>query len=359
MNSKLENPVASKPTQSKTETKADPNYNKFAASWYIVMQSKALSKEPKAIELFGQSLVAWRDQNNQPVIMERFCPHMGGDLAIGEVVEGSIQCPFHHWSFNSFGECTSIPNVDYIPDKACQITYITAEKYGYVWLWYGSKTPLFSLPESSSLEDYSHNYMPFRSQSSVKSTVRRVGESPYDYSHIVTVHDQKISAPIKLTLTNYESEKQNQLVIPPEAGFGALVEFPNDNSYMGRLDTLAKILGLHAESFTLKVDSWPGGAIITAFIDGVEKFKVLNAPTPVAQEQVIVHVLLMVKKTGNFLLDILYYLLFVWQNNVAITEDNQIFNSMKLDGGGVYIKDDLGVLKFREFYKLWVSKVEQ
>ena len=45
------------------------------------------------------------------------------------------------------------------------------------------------------------------------------------------------------------------------------------------------------------------GNIVTAFMDGVEKFKILNAPTPltqVTQEQATVHVLLMVKKTGKF-----------------------------------------------------------
>src|SRR4028118_2121749 len=357
MNSNLENPVALKLTQ--PETKVDRYEKKFAASWYIVMQSKAVSKKPKAIELFGQSLVAWRDQNGQPVIMERFCPHMGGNLAIGKVVEGCIQCPFHHWRFDSSGECTSIPDVDRIPPKARQMTYITAERYGYIWLWYGSQTPLFSLPECSAAENHSHHYMPFRFQSRVKTTVRRVVESPYDYSHIITVHNQKISEPIKFNLPNDQLAKQNQLLSLPEAWFGALIEFPSDNSYMGRLGVLAKALGLQAESFALQVDSWPSGHSITAFMDSVETFKILNAPTPLTEDEAIVHVLLMVKKTGKLWLDIVYYLLFIWQIKVVTTEDNQIFDNTKLGGGGVYINHDVGVLKYREFYKLWVDKVEE
>ena len=28
------------------------------------------------------------------------CPHMGGPLSCGKVVDGSVQCPWHEWRFN-------------------------------------------------------------------------------------------------------------------------------------------------------------------------------------------------------------------------------------------------------------------
>jgi aminopyrrolnitrin oxygenase len=360
MNNKTENYIAPKRTQ--VEAKVDNVDNKdksFAASWYVVMQSSDLPEKPIAIELFGQPLVAWRDQNGHPIIMERYCSHMGGNLVIGKVVEGCIQCPFHHWRFDSSGECVSIPDVEHIPPKARQMAYVTAERYGYIWVWYGSQTPLFSLPNLPFAEAQSHDYMPFRFQSSVATTVRRVVESPYDYSHIVTAHNQKISGPIQCTLLdNQHLASQNELPNNKEPWFGALIEFPSDNSYAGRLGLVAKALGLYAKSFSLQVDSWPSGHSITSSMDGVEIFKILNAPTPLTKEKAVVHVLLMVKKTGSVWRDIIYYFLFIWQIKIVTTEDNQIFDNTKLGGGGAYVKNDFGVLKFREFYQYWVNKVD-
>lgn len=58
---------------------------KLAASWYIAMHSKLLTKKPKAIELFGRTLVAWRDKTDKPVIMERYCSHMGMGCVTAQV----------------------------------------------------------------------------------------------------------------------------------------------------------------------------------------------------------------------------------------------------------------------------------
>jgi aminopyrrolnitrin oxygenase len=98
---------------SKQETGIDKNPLNLAASWYVAMYSKDLGKKPKAIELFGQSLVAWRDQNGQPVIIDRYCSHRGTSLAIGQVKDGCIQCPFHHWRYDNSGNCVFIFELDH------------------------------------------------------------------------------------------------------------------------------------------------------------------------------------------------------------------------------------------------------
>ncbi|ARV57257.1 hypothetical protein BZZ01_00210 [Nostocales cyanobacterium HT-58-2] len=357
MNSKLENVVTPKLTQ--PETKVDKNAKNFAASWYIAMHSNALGKQPKAIELFGQPLVAWRNQNGHPVIMERYCSHMGASLAIGKVVEGCIQCPFHHWRFDSSGECVAIPDVERIPPRARQATYVTAERYGYIWIWYGSQTPLFSLPEFPAAEDQKHNYMLLRFTNNTKTTARRVIENPYDHYHITALHQIKVSGPLKLTLLNDQYLiQQNDLPIQKDAWFGVSIEFPI-NKYIGKLGPLVQALGIDAKSFMMRVDGWPSGHIATGFVDGEERFKIMDCIIPVAENETISEVFVTVKKTGKFWLDIVYYLVFGLRSKSGATQDVPVFNTIKPDGGGAYVKYDLGVLKFREFYQSWVDKVEK
>jgi aminopyrrolnitrin oxygenase len=315
----------------------------LAASWYIAMQSKNLGKKPKTIELFGQPLVAWRDNKGQPVIMGRYCSHMGASLAIGEVVDGCIRCPYHHWRYNGSGQCVSVPEIENIPPTARQATYVTVERYGYIWVWYGSQTPLVPLPEFSSAEAHKYKYIPLRFAWNAKTAVLSVSETSYDHYHVLTLHGHKAFGLIQVTLLDDPySEPPGDLPIQREGWFGTLTEFPIKK----------------AVSMTTRVDGWPGGNIITTFLHGKEKLKVLLWTTPIAENQTIVHVLVTIKKTGNFLLDIFNYLLFGWQSRVTTAEDIAVWDTLKPHVNGAYVKHDRGILKFREFYQRWVDKAE-
>lgn len=197
-------------------TRVEKQEMKLPASWYIAMPSQDLGKKPIAIDLFGKSLVAWRNEAGQPVIMERYCSHLGASLAVGEVVDGCIRCPYHHWRFDSSGQCVSAPDVENIPRTARQLTYFTIERYGYIWVWYGSQTPLFPLPEFPAAEAYRHNYMALRYAYDTKTTVSRLVESGgCDYYHGTALHKQKISAPVQFTIIDEQHPKDQH---PPRPG---------------------------------------------------------------------------------------------------------------------------------------------
>ncbi|WP_414588667.1 Rieske 2Fe-2S domain-containing protein [Scytonema sp. PCC 10023] len=358
MSLKLEQVKESKLTQSKS--KVDKTLMDLAASWYIAMECKDLGKKPKAIELFGQPLVAWRDQNGHPVIMQRYCSHMGASLGIGKVVDGCIQCPFHHWRYDNSGQCVSIPEVENIPSTARQVNYASVERYGYIWAWYGSETPLFPLPEFFASGNEKHNYIPVsRFTLNTKTTVPRLLENAYDYAHFVPVHDLKvIKEPVKSTLlSKLHPEQQNELLIPNEAWFGALIEVQL-KGYVGIVSAILHALGLKFEKMTLLVNSWTSGHMIKTLFQGDEKLKVMVATTPVDEVNTMVRIWLMVKKPGKFWLSIPYCMLFSLQPKASALEDLPVWNTMKPNGGGSYVKHDHLILKFREFYQKWVDKAE-
>jgi nitrite reductase/ring-hydroxylating ferredoxin subunit len=355
MVSELEKVQQSK--QKTSEPRSDKKITGLAASWYVAMQSKDLKKKPKAIELFGQLLVAWRDHNGQPAIMERFCSHMGASLAIGQIKEGCIQCPFHHWHFDSSGKCVSIPQVDDIPPTARQTTYVVIEKYGYIWVWYGSQTPLFPLPEFPAVEDES-NYMVLRYTINTKTTVRRVVENVYDHYHLPALHGLNIAESIQLTILDEQHYKlQRKVPIKKEAWFGGLLEVKIKN-YLGKIGAIAQILGLDAEQFTVMADTWPSGNIIRVSINNQEKYQVLISTTPLTDKETVANVFIMVKKTGNFFLNLLYYVVFGLQTKATGLEDIPLWSTMNPNAGGCFVKHDLGVLKYRKFYQSWVERVE-
>ena len=352
---------ALKPKVNKSATKFQKKTAQFAASWYVAMKSRELGKKPKAIQLFGQSLVAWRDRQGKPTIMERFCSHMGASLAIGKVVEDCIQCPFHHWHFDSSGECVAIPEVaepkvDHIPSSARQVIYVTEERYGYIWVWYGSATPLFSLPEFNAAESEKHNYMPYRFSCHLKTSVERMIENAFDHLHVVTTHGMSVSQPIELTLLSSKDIGEDELPIQQEAWFGSNINAYNQS--FNDVSAFLKVLKLNFETFTTRVDAWPSGLIGIISTNGKQRYQVLTTIVPLANDEIVLQALVMINKTGNFLLDLIFYVIFGLVNKTIGMKDKPILDTIDADAGGAFIKTDRPVLKFREFYQSWVDKVE-
>lgn len=340
-----------------SKTQVNKRVRNFAASWYVAMHSKDLGKEPKAIQLFGQPLVAWRDHKGHPIIMEPYCSHMGAYLAIGKVVDGCIQCPFHHWRYESSGHCVSIPEIDHIPPMARQVTYVTVERYGYIWVWYGSQTPLFSLPEFSAMEDERHNYMPAYLVTETNTTVPRVIENALDYHHISSVHNRKLFGSLEITLLNEQhSVEMGEPPIQKEAWLGTLLEFPSSRRE-DIVGTIARAFGLTGEVSSVKIDVWPTGVISTFLIGNEVFFRELGSVIPVAENKVTLTRLIAVKKTRKFWVDTPNSALIRWKLQATVAQDIPIWSTLKPDAGKVHVKYDWLVLKYRNFYQSWVDKV--
>ena len=83
----------------------------------------------KPLHYLGRDLVAWRDAEGEPHVMDAYCPHLGAHLGYGGRVEGcELVCPFHWWRFDADGCNTQVP-YDGSSNPAARIhTYPTAER---------------------------------------------------------------------------------------------------------------------------------------------------------------------------------------------------------------------------------------
>jgi nitrite reductase (NADH) small subunit len=46
------------------------------------------------------------------IVTRNACPHAGGNLAAGEIRDGTVTCPWHHWTFDlDTGACPLAENV--------------------------------------------------------------------------------------------------------------------------------------------------------------------------------------------------------------------------------------------------------
>jgi phenylpropionate dioxygenase-like ring-hydroxylating dioxygenase large terminal subunit len=177
----------------------------FHQCWYpIALSAEVTGEKVLGIDALGTRLVAYRDGAYRPVVQEAWCPHLGADLSLGDCVEGTVRCPYHHWRFGADGNCVDIPTGDKIPPGAKVFTYPTAEAWGLVWAFNGDK-PLYDLPRIPDIEEsqllYSTQRRSLRQAPPWLSTSNGV-----DFQHLRTLHNLRTGAPDEIDVRDYEIE---------------------------------------------------------------------------------------------------------------------------------------------------------
>lgn len=101
---------------------------------------------PVRVKLLGENLVAFRDSNGTPGLVDAYCPHRGAPLFFGRNEECGIRCVYHGWKFDVTGKCVDLPNSpegETYKDKVAVKAYPCFDGAGMVWAYMGprEKTP--------------------------------------------------------------------------------------------------------------------------------------------------------------------------------------------------------------------------
>jgi len=340
----------------------NPSGLNLAASWYVGLSSRKLHRKPRALTLFGRPLVAWRDDIGRPVVMPRFCPHMGASLALGKVVDGLLTCPFHGWRFDASGACSAIPRVERIPATAHRTPYPTIERYDHIWVWYGSAEPMFPLPDFPAMEGARAEYVGFRFSDNTSGTVRQLLENSIDYFHFLTLHGLDMD-PLHFELLHDQAKaRDNGRTIADDAWFGVWLEgtlktsrlLTNPTSWVRSAVTTFGA----GTRLQLLVDGWPGGQRFTTYIDGQEIWKVLMGVTPIGPYRTTQQGWALVKKTNKHWKTFLYLMLFYAQNRGGTMQDIPIYNTTATGRDAAYVRYDSALVKYRRYYQSWVDRVD-
>jgi phenylpropionate dioxygenase-like ring-hydroxylating dioxygenase large terminal subunit len=119
----------------------------YTQSWFAICRSEDLPADTVVgREFLGGRVVVFRDAEGVAHVKSAYCPHLGADLSIGEVVDGELRCAFHHWRYDKCGDCVATGIGDPPPPTARLFSFPTREKYGVIFAFNGTK-PLFELAD--------------------------------------------------------------------------------------------------------------------------------------------------------------------------------------------------------------------
>jgi phenylpropionate dioxygenase-like ring-hydroxylating dioxygenase large terminal subunit len=177
------------------------NWDSITLGWYIACRSKEIRHgQVKSFDICGKRIAVFRSESGKLGAIEGYCRHMGVDLGIGKVIGENLRCYFHHWKYDRKGQCIDIPCQKTIPSKAKLYSFDLCEKYGFIWIYPETKSPLpiLEVPELSGVDIRFSHGRPYHRKCHHHITMI----NGIDPQHLSTVHNIHMNMDIKITEEN-------------------------------------------------------------------------------------------------------------------------------------------------------------
>jgi len=109
--------------------------SKGELTWYAIgFESDFKLNKQQKITIRDKNYIIWRDNYNFYALKDA-CSHQGSSFSFGEVNKNCIKCPYHGYTFNSYGKLTDIPNFNLIKTNNTNIeAFKVVKKNNIVYL---------------------------------------------------------------------------------------------------------------------------------------------------------------------------------------------------------------------------------
>ena len=166
--------------------------DRYPRGWFCIGADHEFSTQPKQMNYFGSSLVAYRSENdNRLIVLDAYCPHMGANLADGCVKGDSVICPFHEWSWGPDGKCNDIPYAKTIPERARIRNWDVTEINELCYVWHdpdgGAAIPEQAIPHDDVVAEEGWSPWIIR-RVEVNSNCRELIDNMADKAHFGPIH---------------------------------------------------------------------------------------------------------------------------------------------------------------------------
>jgi len=314
---------------------------RYPRGWFCIGAHYEFTAVPQKLNYFGTSLVAYRGAQSGAVhVLDAYCPHMGANLAGGQVIGNSVICPFHEWSWGPDGMCDGIPYAKKIPARARIKSWPVMEENELVYVWNdpdgGPPIEEQAIPREP--ETYDENWTPWVIRRvNVNSNCRELIDNMADKAHFVPVHGSE-----EITFFQNVSEAHTY------------TQLMKGRSMAGTMDSRATYYGPGYMFHSMKVDMPDGNLMrflslvmnVPTAMDSFEFLAGFKYPVPPGMEGNDIAQVNFVNQMIDDNVQGVFADLAIWQDKVTI--DNPIL----CDGDGP-------VTKLRQWYKQFLVPVDQ
>jgi phenylpropionate dioxygenase-like ring-hydroxylating dioxygenase large terminal subunit len=142
------------------------------------------------VKILGEDLVAFRDSNGKPGIIDAYCPHRGAPMFFARNEEEGIRCLYHGWKFDVNGQCVDMPNIPHgetAKNRMHTISYPAIESANMIWVYMGPEDRKPPFPEFPYTAEVSKENV-YVTRYEINCNWLQAMEGDYDPSHAMFVH---------------------------------------------------------------------------------------------------------------------------------------------------------------------------
>jgi len=190
----------------------------YPVGWYWASFGEDLRRgQVRSVEYMGQRYALFRTRRGDVGMLRAQCCHMGADLGrAGKVIGERLVCGYHGWEFGTSGRCEHMPQVQRIPERACQPTVPVVERAGNIWFWYGTPEPSKPFPDVSYFDDRSE-FLTIKGEAHLgRCDPLPIIEHVADVYHFE--HNHRASGPLEYTILRNEGDIFEFQLRPKEGG---------------------------------------------------------------------------------------------------------------------------------------------
>ena len=160
----------------------------YDQNWYAVcLASEIDERRGRRRGRARRRVAVYRRSDGSPVVLSAVCPHMGADLAGGDVQGDDLRCMFHFFRYGPDGKCTGIPSEDNVPQLGARAQLSLSRNAGDSC---GSSTATNRSSRCPGLRDYDDANVVVRSRRTDLFPVEPwvIMANSFDYQHLRFVH---------------------------------------------------------------------------------------------------------------------------------------------------------------------------
>jgi phenylpropionate dioxygenase-like ring-hydroxylating dioxygenase large terminal subunit len=196
----------------------------LSSSWLAVAAGEEVAVGTMhPVRLMGVDLVLWRDRTGTAHAWEDFCVHRGTKLSLGEVIDDQVVCPYHAWSYDGTGRCTSMPAHPDVrpPERARANVLPLVERFGLLWTSLGE--PIGEPPPLRGWDNPVYTTKVLCGPYEFAASAQRAIENFVDPAHLGIVHDGLLGDRSAVTMRPYEVQESDDGLYVPEI----TIDFPD------------------------------------------------------------------------------------------------------------------------------------
>jgi len=166
---------------------------------------------PVRVRVMGEDLIAFRDSDGKPGLVDAYCPHRGAPMFFGRNEESGLRCVYHGWKFDVSGTCTDLPNApegDTYKNKVTIKAYPAVDAGDLIWAYLGPKEKQPPMPEFEWLKLASANR--YVTKFRLECNYLQAMEGDYDPSHGRFLHSTLADSNIPNPLNPTANQQQNR-----------------------------------------------------------------------------------------------------------------------------------------------------